>query len=108
MKSTKVEILLSRDAEFELRERFGWKCSRPGLIARAVGLAIKSNGAAPKPKEQKKPRAKKADKPSPVEGEIAIVCSKPCGWSGKGTLKDRCPECSSYVLEAEKAAKNTL
>lgn len=101
MKSTKVEVTLSMEQEFDLMSKYGRRCSREGLVMRAITDAIKSNGAAPKEAPAKKSRKKKADKPPITEGAIAVVCSKPCGWSGMGTLKDHCPDCGAYVLTAD-------
>jgi hypothetical protein len=65
MKPTEVKILLTMEAEFALMNKFGRRCSREGLVMRAITDAIKSNGAAPK-EVVKKTRAKKlkADKPA--------------------------------------------
>lgn len=56
MKTNPVTINLSRDDEWDLMEIFGRKCSREGLVLRAIDFAIKSKGT------EKKEVVKKARK----------------------------------------------
>lgn len=61
MKSSPVTIQLSIQQEFDLMSKFGRKCSREGLVTRAIDFAIKSKGTEIKTTRTRKKKEGKAN-----------------------------------------------
>lgn len=59
MKSNPVTVTLTMEQEFDLMNRYGRRCSREGLVTRAIADAVKGSAKEPKEKKPRKPREKK-------------------------------------------------
>lgn len=110
-KTNQVTVTLSRDEEFELMEIFGRKCSREGLVQRAIAAAIKKpkaetdTKAAPKPRGSRKRGTTPKTAATDSEGAAPktspkLECGNACGWTGdEPTAEKKCPECGWYVRD---------
>jgi hypothetical protein len=67
-KTTPVTIELTMEDEFELMNKYGRRCSREGLIYRAIADAVKGTAAPAKADKPKKERKKKSDAPTLLDG----------------------------------------
>lgn len=103
MKSSEVTIKLSIEQEFSLMEKYGRRCSREGLVMRAIQDAVK-NGAEPKAPKPRKPRKKKDETPSllPENQVIPLACSS-CKWKGREVPGSACPDCGAVLGVAEES-----
>lgn len=89
IRATEVKIMLSQDAEFDLMNRFGRKCTREGLVMRAIAATINVNASAAEAPMSKPKQRKNKKKQSP----FVIECLN-CGWWGEGP-SDRCLQCGA-------------
>lgn len=120
MKATEVTIQLTRDQEWELREKYGWRCTREGLVLRAIADAVKTPAvkkAEPKPRKKKEKPAddtctfrdvdrrqcqRKAghDGLHDTHAEAQLACLfGECTWEGMAVPGTPCPVCSSELVE---------
>ena len=99
MKATEVTIKLSIEQEFDLMSKYGRRCSREGLVMRAIADAVQ-NGAEPKTPKTRKPRKKKDDTPSllPENQVVPLACSS-CKWKGSDVPGSACPDCGAALGE---------
>lgn len=94
MKSSEVTIKLSMETEFELMNRYGRRCTREGLVMRAIADAVKTPAAK---KAEPKPRKKKE---KPDDKQVPLACSfVECPWKGDAVPGASCPVCSSELVE---------